>query len=80
MLERMVADGLLPAVSIEQFQGVGADLLAVVEFIVGDSSRSLIDVRPILVGGSLGELLIDQIFIECLSSRLTSEGDLGTIG
>lgn len=68
----MVANGLFPAVSIEQLQGVRADLLAIVEAVISDSSRRLIDIGSILIGGSLGEFLIDQIFIECLSSGLTT--------
>lgn len=54
--------------------------LPVVEAVVSQSSRSVIDVRAIFIGKSLRQLLVNQVFIQSFTGRLASEGKFGVLG
>lgn len=60
--------------------GSRSDFLPVVEAIVSQSSGSVIDVWAILIGKRLRQLLVNQVFVQSLTSRLASERKFGVLG
>jgi hypothetical protein len=60
ILERVVSGRLAAAGFIEDISWICAYFTAIIEAIIGHSSFDVIDVGPILVRHSFGELLIDH--------------------